>query len=88
VEYLETGTYQKEISNDEKLDYIIDHMNRLLELKGEKVALLEMRTHSTWYIKGMRGASHIKREMAQVSTKEGLLELVEQYRNYLKEGPQ
>ena len=86
VDYLETGAYQQEISDDEKLDYIIDHMNRLIELKGEKVALLEMRTHAPWYVKGMKGATHVKRELSKVSHKEELLALVNQYREYLKKG--
>ena len=88
VEYLETGTYQKVISDDEKLDYIVDHMNRLIDLKGEKIALLEMRSHAAWYIKGMRGATFVKREMSQVSTKEKLEELIDEYRMYLKKGPE
>jgi nifR3 family TIM-barrel protein len=86
VEFLETGTYQKDITDDEKLDYILDHMNRLIELKGEKVALLEMRTHGPWYVKGMKGATHVKRELSKVSHKEELIDLVEQYREYLKKG--
>lgn len=43
IDYLETGTYQKNITGEEKLDYIINHMNRLKEVKGEKIAVLEMR---------------------------------------------
>lgn len=88
VEYLETGTYKKSISDDEKLDYIIDHMNRLIELKGEKVALLEMRSHGAWYLKGMRGATFVKREISQVSTSIELLKIIEDYREYLKKGPE
>lgn len=88
VEYLETGVYQKDISFNEKLDYIVDHMNRLIELKGEKLALLEMRSHAAWYVKGMRGATRIKREMSLVGTREKLLELISEYRIYLEKGPQ
>ena len=88
VDYLETGTYQKDISVNEKLDYIINHMKRLIHLKGEKVALLEMRSHAAWYIKGMKGASRVKREVSQVSHPDELIELIEEYRLYLEKGPQ
>lgn len=88
VEYLETGTYQKDISDEEKLNHILDHMSRLIQLKGEKVALLEMRSHAAWYVKGMKGASFVKREISSVSTEEELRTLVEEYRRYLKEGPE
>jgi len=86
VEYLETGSYTKDIDDEEKLKHIVDHMERLISLKGEKIALLEMRSHAAWYIKGMRGATHVKREMSSVSTREELLGLIEEYRSYLKKG--
>lgn len=87
VEYLEKGTYQSFTTDEDKLKQIIDHTNRLIELKGEKLALLEMRSHAAWYVKGMKGATYVKREMASVHTKKELDSLVEQYREYLKTQP-
>lgn len=88
VDYLETGSYHKNISGEEKLDYILNHMQRLKEVKGEKIAVLEMRSHGPWYVKGMKGASHYKREMSQVKSIEQMKELVEHFREYLKKGPE
>lgn len=85
AEYLEKGTYQKDITYQEKIKYIIEHMNRLVELKGEKNALLEMRSHAAWYVKGLRGATHVKREVAKVSTKDELIDIMLQYEKYLNE---
>ncbi len=87
VDYLETGTYEKEISDEEKLNRTINHMDRLIELKGEKIALLEMRTHASWYIKGMKGATFVKREIGKIKTKQDLHNLLDNYRKFLKEGP-
>lgn len=87
VEYLETGTYHAYTNDEEKLQQIIDHTNRLIELKGEKIALLEMRSHAAWYVKGMKGSTHVKREIASVTTKEELNELLEHYSEYLKKQP-
>ncbi len=87
VEYLEKGTYQSFTTDEDKLKQIIDHTNRLVELKGEKLALLEMRSHAAWYVKGMKGATYVKREMTSVHTKKELDSLVEQYREYLKTQP-
>jgi nifR3 family TIM-barrel protein len=87
VEYLETGKYQKVISDEDKLNRIINHMERLIELKGEKIALLEMRTHAAWYVKGMKGATFVKREISKISTKENLIILLDKYLEFLKEGP-
>lgn len=85
VDYLNTGTYQQEITIDEKIDYIIDHMNRLIELKGPKLAILEMRSHAAWYVKGMKGATKVKREVSQIQDKVSLVKVLEDYRKYLKE---
>ena len=87
VEFLENGYYEKEISFDEKVKYIIDHTDRLIKLKGEKIALLEMRSHAAWYIKGMKGATHVKREIAKVKRRDELVELFNEYKNYLEKGP-
>ncbi|MDE5855412.1 MAG: tRNA dihydrouridine synthase DusB, partial [Anaeroplasmataceae bacterium] len=47
-------------SNKEILDTIKKHHQLLLELKGEKLALLEMRGHVAWYLKGKPGSAKIK----------------------------
>lgn len=83
-DYLATGSYTKIISNNEKIKHTIEHMDRLIELKGEKIALLEMRSHAAWYIKGMQGATHVKREIAKISQREDLISLMNQYQDYLK----
>ena len=88
VQFLETGMYDKEISSNEKIKYIIDHMDRLIELKGEKIALLEMRSHAAWYIKGMKGATHVKRKIAKVSLRNDLVKIFNEYRKYLEKGPE
>ena len=88
VDFLETGKYEKEIDHDEKIKYIIDHMDRLIKLKGEKIALLEMRSHAAWYIKGMKGATYVKRELAKVSNREQLVNLFKEYKKYLEKGPE
>ena len=55
--------------------------------KGEKVALLEMRGHAAWYVKGMKGATFVRRELSNVSTRKDLVNIIEKYREYQKEGP-
>ena len=85
VDYLETGTYQKDIDIDEKIDYIIAHMEKLIDLKGLKLAILEMRSHAAWYIKGLKGATKVKNAISQISDRDSLIKLLNEYREYLKE---
>ena len=88
VEYLEFGKYAKEILYKEKIKHIIDHTERLINLKGEKIALLEMRSHAAWYVKGLKGATFIKRQISHLSTKEDLIELFNKYVEYIEKGPE
>ena len=47
-------------SNQEIFDTILKHHSLLVELKGEKLAMLEMRSHVAWYIKGKPGSAKVK----------------------------
>ena len=47
-------------TNQEIFDTIKKHYEYLLKIKDEHLALLEMRTHISCYIKGMKGSSRIK----------------------------
>lgn len=81
--YLETGKRLDKQTSKEKLEMCLKHFNYLLEIKNEKVAVLEMRTHAAWYIKGMKNSSEIKNKIFKCQKKEELIELLENYiRNY------
>jgi len=68
VDYLETGTYEPQIPLEEKRFQILEHFHQLVRVKCEKVAVLEMRTHASWYVKGLRNASHIKDQINRAKT--------------------
>lgn len=85
VDYLETGKYDRDISFDEKISLIKEHMDRLVKLKGEKIAILEMRSHAAWYVKGLPGATYVKKEISQVKTKEELENILKEYRIYIND---
>lgn len=79
-EYLING---KEIERPSKkliYDTIIKHYNMLLELKGEILANLEMRTHISAYLKGMPGSAQIKNK---VNTNKKFSEVNEILKEYL-----
>ncbi|BCU80312.1 tRNA-dihydrouridine synthase [Polycladomyces abyssicola] len=82
VHYLTTGELLPEPTPREKVEIALLHMDRLIKLKGEKVAVREMRKHASWYLKGMRGAAKVKDQINEQETREGmervLLQFVEQ----------
>ena len=60
VDYLELGVEPRGITKEDKLNMIDKHFDYLLKTKVEKVAVLEMRSHIAWYLKGIPGAAKVK----------------------------
>ncbi len=58
--YFERNEIIDRPDNKEIYDTIMWHHQLLLDLKGAHLALLEMRSHVAWYIKGMPGSAKIK----------------------------
>lgn len=81
VNYLEDGAVPKVISKDEKIDMCIKHMNYLLSFKDEKTAVLEMRSHIAWYLKGLDGVNEVKREIFKATTEKDVLEILTEFKN-------
>ena len=53
-----------------------------MKIKCEKVAVLEMRSHIAWYIKGMPNAQFVKNQIFKAQTFNELKKILN---NYLKE---
>ena len=64
-EYLINKKIIERPSNKEIFDTIMLQHKYLVALKGEKLAMLEMRTHIAQYIKGMTGASAIRNSVVK-----------------------
>ncbi|MGD9964772.1 MAG: tRNA dihydrouridine synthase DusB [Candidatus Izemoplasmatales bacterium] len=79
IEYLDSGIYEQEISSNTKKEYLLKHLEHLIQYKGEHIATLEMRTHGAWYIKGLPGASKIKTEIVNAKSTEEIKEIIENY---------
>jgi len=83
VHYHETGIIIPEVTISERITLATDHMDRLIDLRGEKIAMMEMRSHMTWYMKGLPGATKVKNEIVQVKTKDEMVSLLAKYEDYL-----
>jgi nifR3 family TIM-barrel protein len=76
VKYLETGVLMDEPSVREKMDVCVLHMDRLISLKNEHLAVLEMRKHAAWYLKGVRGNAKARREINDCNTREDIVKVL------------
>lgn len=84
VTYLNNGKILNDQSPKEKMVTCLKHFDYLLQIKPEKVAVLEMRTHGAWYLKGLPNAVNIKKQLYQINTKEDFKKLINDYLETLK----
>jgi nifR3 family TIM-barrel protein len=70
IQYLENGELAAEPTVREKIDVCMIHLNRLIDLKGENVAVREMRKHAAWYLKGLRGNGRIRDKINSFETRD------------------
>ncbi|BDG45515.1 MULTISPECIES: tRNA dihydrouridine synthase DusB [Parageobacillus] len=76
VRYLETGELIPEPTVREKIEVCLLHLDRLIALKGEHIAVKEMRKHAAWYLKGVRGNAKIRNAINECDTREQLATLL------------
>ena len=79
VRYLEDGVLLPDQSPKERMETCLKHFNYLLEVKPEKVAILEMRTHAAWYLKGLPSGVKIKKILYELKTKEEFINTIKEY---------
>ena len=79
IHYLETGELLPEPTKNDKLKMIKKHLKYLLEIKPEKVALLEMRTEASYYLKGLPGAIPFKTKLFQTKSVKNFLQVIDEY---------
>ena len=83
VTYFDTGISLEKPSYKEIIDMCRKHLNYLLELKSEKISVLEMRSHISWYIKGLPKSTEIKKELFTISDAKGIIDLLDRYQDIL-----
>ena len=81
VNYLDNGIVMDKPNYEDRINMCIKHLDYLLKFKCEKVAVLEMRSHISWYLKGMPGIMEIKNQIFKVKTMEEVKKILS---NYLK----
>ena len=76
--YLQDGTIRK-ISNKEKLETILKHIELEVAEKGELTGVREMRKHICYYLKGMQNASEIRDNINHIECKEEVKKVLKEY---------
>jgi len=81
--YIETGYLPEKPNINERFDVLLEHLKLNVEDKGLPRGLVEFRKHYSGYLKGLHNTSHYRQKLVQMSNLNEVIELLEQYRNYL-----
>ena len=84
-EYLKYGEAKTVYSNSQKLEFMKEHINLLISLKGEHLGILEARKHIAWYTKGMHAGATFRTEVFKTNSFEKLTDNIQKYINFIKE---
>lgn len=79
IQYLTNGELPNDPTPREKIEIALLHLDRLIKVKGEKVAVLEMRKHAAWYLKGLPASAQVRDGINVQETREGMANLLLDY---------
>lgn len=79
VHFFETKEHLPEQSPYEKMETCLKHFGYLLQIKPEKVAVLEMRTHGAWYLKGLPNGVNVKKKLYLINKKDEFISVITDY---------
>ena len=83
VNYLENGEEPIKVTPKEKIEMLKRHFDMLVKDKNEKSAVLEIRSHALWYIKGLPGSASIKNQICSTKNKDEMFNILDNYINNL-----
>jgi len=84
VEYIENNKIIDPPTNTEKIDMIEHHYELLKKYTSEKQALLEIRMHALWYIKGLPNIKEYKNKITSCKTEQEFKNLLNEIRENVK----
>lgn len=64
------GKQVEQITLNEKLNIILEHLELAVIEKGEYVGVREMRKHICWYLKNLKDSSKVREEINRLETKQ------------------
>ena len=81
VEYLEKGSYEDNVTLKDKIEMLKYHFELLNKYKNEKVALLEIRSHALWYLKGISGGAKTKNMICSAKSSKEVFDILDELLN-------
>ena len=82
IQYLK-GEKVTDVTNKEKLEIMLKHIDLEVKEKGENVAIKEMRKHISYYIKNLPNVTTIRNEVNKIEKQDELMACLTEYFNKL-----
>ena len=79
ITFLDNGIIIDKPSIEDKIKMCFKHLDYLLMFKNEKVSVLEMRSHISWYLKGIPGSQEVKEACFKATNKNELVKILNGY---------
>lgn len=83
-EYLENGVVIDKPTDIEKIDMCLKYLSLLEEFECEKQAVLEIRSHVGWYLKGIRNANLVKQNIFKTKNINEIKRMLNELKDSLK----
>ena len=84
-EYIENNKIINQPTPIDRVEMCIKHLNYLKEIKVSKVAVLEIRNHVAWYLKGLKESNEIKNKIYMTKDINEIEKILNDYKIFIKE---
>ena len=85
LEYLDCGKKPEPVSFADKIKMMKRHLHDLVQEKGEVAAVLEIRTHFLYYLKGMPNNAQVKTKICTAKTEQEINTILDDYYNIIND---
>ena len=80
VDYFNNNKIPNNITEEQKIDMILYHLKMLVKYKNDRLAILEMRTNASFYLKGLKDTKELKQAIFKTNTVEDFEKLIKDYK--------
>lgn len=85
LEIMNTGKIKTIIKNNDIIDMMKDNIIKLVQEKGEKIGVLELRTQLMYYLKKLPKTKEIKLKINKAQSQDELLNIISQYQRSIND---
>jgi tRNA-dihydrouridine synthase B len=79
--FFATGTVLPAPDISERINVLLRHLDMLAALKGEYIAIREMRSHAAWYTRGLPRSAELRLKFNQAVTKKDFIEIMTAFKS-------